>query len=388
MNPFCSPCGIKSILLVLIVGLVLLSVLKRFLFSTKNSDPGLSSARGFLFGGWGDNRKGTFEGIPYQSRYQGRTRHSASYFKLWIPCRSAGAFKISKENFVDRFFKNTGISVELQTGDMDFDQNFYVESDAVNFMRTYFADPAKREAVKTLFALGFNELRHDGKRLEVKQSPCPSCPDWDQAFIKQLFSCLKVLGSGMSDSYAMGDSETISPRKLERRLIFGIALVLLLTGIVALLYGDIRYHPFDGWSLFVFSLRYSIPAFVLFFIVAVYALKGQASSHKNLLSLFFLSLFAFPLASYGLLVVSNGYGDSGDLSVHTVGVIGKHIVHHKNSRSYYLTVQSWRPQSAWENFQVPSGVYYRASEGRSQIVVRTKPGILGFEWRVDFEVLE
>lgn len=73
----------------------------------------------------------------WQGFYKDRTpeglefkcHHNSSLLSLAIPCTNNIRFSAKPENKIDRIAKKLGISVELQTGDAEFDKNIYLTPD-------------------------------------------------------------------------------------------------------------------------------------------------------------------------------------------------------------------------------------------------------------------
>lgn len=89
---------------------------------------------------------------------------------LAVPIETDTVFKISKENETNRFLKSVGFASEIQTGDMAFDDRYYIGSDHFHFNHALRKDPAIRELIHDLIVVHLmNEsIICDGRALYIK----------------------------------------------------------------------------------------------------------------------------------------------------------------------------------------------------------------------------
>ena len=315
------------------------------------------------------------------------SKNNPSYFKIWIDCRSRGGFRIGKETAFDRFFKNLGIAHEIQTGDSQFDRDYYINTDTVAFTRACFNFPERRQAVNELFNLNFKEILHDGKRLEVKISPFRFKENFDKATVESTVKQLVMLSRDLPEDYYEPRVIGTPAWKFKRGIIYVVSTTTLVAGFGCLLLGNIRYPPLDKFLIFKDSLNHSIPAFIIFIAVSIVFLKGRSSSHKDLLFNLCMALIGIPLTGYSGTVVCNGYLDHSPTNHHEVTVTGKRYTTSKNSKTYYLKLKSWRENRSQEEITVGKSAYDKAASGDTIVRVTTRPGYLGYEWLVDYAIV-
>ncbi len=323
-----------------------------------------------------------YEGMEYEYEYFAGTRKYPSYFKIRIKCLSKGEFVIGKESKLDAWARNVGISCEIQTGDVQFDEEFYIRTNSVDFTTAYFFLPQKREAVKDLFRLGFNKLKHDGKILEMTMQPFDSPESRNPTFIPEVVRRIKILGENIPEGYPENLIGGMSHWKVKRTVVFSVMGIVLAVGIVGSIVGTFLYLPLDDGDILLFSLKYSMSWFAIFLVLAVIFLKGRSSSHTELMGVFFLGLLGFVFAGNGLLVLANGYFDTAPESYHDSVVVDKYITDSRDSTNYHIRVKSWREGKSSETLSVLKGEYDRAAVGKTIVHVVTKPGKYGFEWLV------
>lgn len=339
-----------------------------------------------------NNQYGLYEGqkdnLNLQTEYFAGTNKRAPYLKIFLSCPSHGKFETAQESGFDRFFKKLGIAVELQTGDANFDQQVYITSNTVPFVRSYFADANKREALLEMINLGFKTIKYNGERFELVQSPFRASEGAIKTILEKATPYLRELVQNVSLYAPPSDSATLG-WKFNRWLMFGLASLCLTFGIVSFIL-SLYYTVFDAWEMFLSSLKYSVAVFILFAWGALKLLKGRSSSHRELMAIWTMSLIGLVLLSYGTMNYYNCYFDQAPAQEHILPVVYKQIkTHHKRrggeTYSYHLYVDSWRRLSHRESLSVSINLYHSVTPGVSRLRILTKPGRLGFEWLSYYE---
>jgi hypothetical protein len=330
----------------------------------------------------GASGENTYEGITYYYKHFKGTDKAPPYFSITIPCTSAGAFTITPESKFDRFFKKLGVSVEIQTYDPTFDDAFYINTAYIPFTRSCMEKTENRRSIQAMFDHGFNHLKHDGKSIILTWRNFPRKQLMEVRTMEKAAAQLALLGRSLPKITSYETPEP-STWKYKRLFAFALPVLLLVTGIIALIIGISNHKPLDMGRVVLHSLKFSLPLLVLFTWLSLHLLKGRSSSHRELIAVFLISLFAFPLAAIGYDTFLNGALDDGPPAVHQVMVIKKYYTKKKSNFSYYAIVQSWREKSG-EKLKISRRFYDYLNPGSSRITITTKPGKFGFEWIVEF----
>jgi uncharacterized membrane protein YidH (DUF202 family) len=330
----------------------------------------------------GATGEGTYEGTTYRYKHFRGTDKAPPYFSIMIPCTSSGAFSITPETKFDRFFKKLGICVEINTHDPGFDNAFYINTNTIPFTRDFLEKTENRRSIQALFQLGFNYLKHDGQKLTITWRRFPRRTQMEMETMEKAVALLVEQGGSLAKITTFEKPEPTT-WKQKRLFAFAIPILLTITGIAALIIGLSKYRPLDSGKVFVDSLKFSLPLLVLFTWFSIRLLKGRSSSHRELIAVFFISLFAFPLAGFGYRGFLNGALDDSPPAVHQVIVLNKYYKRSKNKYSYYAVVNSWRKPESEEKLRISKSFYNYLEPGSSTITVKTKPGKFGFEWIVE-----
>lgn len=340
--------------------------------------------QGFLEKGAKGN--GDYEGIEYSYYHFQGGKNAPPYFKVSVDCPGGGSFKITRENRFDRFFKKLGICVELDTRDQEFDDNFFITTDTVGFAREYFSKPEKRRAVMDIFAKGFSQVLYEGKKQELTATwnSYPRGRDMEIKTVEEIALSLGQLSREVPNIYEQ-DIIEIAALKQKRFFSAAVPIFLLIAGIIGMIFGFSVYRPLDEGKAVLNSLQYSIPLLILFLFVSVNLLRGRSSSHRELIGIWVLSIFAFILGGIGGEITLNGWLDKGKPMVHEVDVINKYTSRSKNNTTYHVVVKSWRKSEYSEKLMVNANLYDELEAGQSKMIITTKPGKFGFEWLVDYQ---
>lgn len=370
---------IGSILLMVSVGILLAVLSKRR--RQKEEDQRITNDEETIPRGTSGER--TFEDVTYHFKHFRGTDKAPPYFSITIPCVSSGAFKIALETKFDRFFKRLGVCVEIETHDPEFDDTFYITTDTIPFTRACLEKSENRQSIKALFALGFNNLKHDGKSIVLTWQRFPRKQLMAISVMEQAAALVVGMGRNL-EKVITHKSDESRAWKSKRLMAFVVTGFLLVSGITALIAGLRMYKPLDPGKIFLGSLVFSLPLLILFTWTAINLLRGRSSSHRELITVFLISLFAFPLAGYGYRVFFNGALDDNPASVRQAEVIRKYWTRNKNSTTYYAVVESWRLNRDEEKLRVSKGFYDRIRARSTAITVATKPGRFGYEWIVSY----
>jgi hypothetical protein len=371
-----------SLLVVLVV--ILLAVRKSK--QSKQSLENLSASLGATELVSGSTYEGELDGQIYQYQYFAGSNNSPSYFKVWVKCDSAGEFTIRSESRFDSFAKRLGLSAEIQTGDKQFDKEFYIQTDSIAFSKNFFSDLRKRDAARQLYAAGYNQLIHDGKTMEARVSPFSIDNLGDSEMIEEAIRNLVTLCRELPASYYQSRMLGTHAWKANRFLVFAISGLSIAFGIGGIVWGLRSYPPLDSTDMLLYSVQFSITALAAFIFLAVLLIRGRSSSHKELLIVLLMTLIGFPMAGFGGLILLNGYLDESDTSVRPARVDGRRVSKSRNSTSYYVSVESWRQGHDVEEIKVPHDTYSRAKPAETVMVLETREGRYGFEWIEGYQI--
>ncbi|MBU4306047.1 MAG: hypothetical protein KJ893_10590 [Candidatus Omnitrophica bacterium] len=322
-------------------------------------------------------------GSKYWYAYSPPGKNNPSVLKVTIPCSSRGEFAVVLESEFDKTAKKLGFSSELQTGDKDFDANYYILSDTVDFARIYFQSTEKRELIKKIYDIGFNNIKHDGKTVEITWIGFEK-NGLSTTLITETADCLFGLSKTLPDYFADQMLLGIPRMRFKTITAYTIPSLTLFAAAIAWFW-IVKYPPLDNFAIFIRSLLLSIPLFILYIVAVGFAIRGRAASHKDFVKIVGISAIAFLLFANNGFILINGLKDFNKPAIHNTVVTSKYLTRHKNSTTYHIIVSSWRPGHNMEEFTITGNIYSRIEQGKTEAIFVTKPGALGFEWVVSKE---
>jgi hypothetical protein len=327
-----------------------------------------------------------FAGTEYRFEHYPGSKNAPSFFRIFVDCPSSGEFKIVQEKGFDRFGKSIGLASEIQTGDPGFDDQFYIITDAVDFTSAYLMEVQKRQDIQNINRLGFNEILHDGKIMEVRRTPFKMKQELDSSFVTAVLPLVQSLSRLQTlHFYPKTFGETVN-WKARKITAIAVPAVLLGGGIASWIWSDQQFPPLDSFELLMDSLKTSLPSLGVFLCCAIGLLRGRSTAHRDLLVVLMLALFAFPLAGVGLETALNGWLDTAQAAAHETLVVEKYTTRSKQTTHYHVRVKSWRPHVQTEKLSVRAETYRAITPLQTKMVTVTKPGHLGFEWLVSHSI--
>ncbi len=326
-------------------------------------------------------------GQKYRYEYTAAGKNRPASFTIWLDCPSAAKFNITRESHWDAFFKRMGLTTEIQTGDVHFDDACYVRTDFVTFTKSFFQSLQKRQAVLRLIELNYKDIAHDGTSMIATMTPFRLTEDCDKLALESVVGDLALLSKNLPAEYPGAQVIGIPAWKIWRACIYLLSAVSLVGGLVVMLWASKKYTVLDENALFIGSLGYSVLAFIAFIAVSMFLLKGRSSSHNELMLVLIVAVIGFPLFGYGATLSINGYLDVAEPRHYQVKIVDKRISKSSKSTIRYISVASWRKGRSRELITVGSGEYKRFDIG-SSLRITTRPGRLGYEWLADYELVE
>ncbi|MCX5694737.1 MAG: hypothetical protein NT014_06440 [Candidatus Omnitrophica bacterium] len=319
-------------------------------------------------------------GIKYWFQYTPSTKNSPPILTVSVPCLSHGEFMVVPEGKFDKLAKKIGFSSELQTGDVDFDNSYYILSDTVDFARVYFQSEQKRNIIKHLYSTGFSQVKHNGRSIVVSWVGFNKTHLSDSLITETIASLVK-LSENLPDYFANQEFLGIPRLRIKTVMFYLFSSLVLVAALVAYSW-TFAYPPLDESKVFRLGLLFSVPAAVLYLIAAGLGIRGRAAAHKDFIWIAVISLLASIIFTNNTLLLVNGVGDKNEPVCHTVAVVRQFSTVSKNTTTYHVDVGSWRPGHNTEHFTVDRDTYKNIQLGKTEAIIVTKPGALGFEWLV------
>ncbi len=335
----------------------------------------------------GNSGGGEFGNRHYSFKYYQGSKNNPSYFAIYITpkyTRMTKGFLLRTETWFDRFFKRLGIISEIETGDREFDDYFYIIPKDENFTRAFLSSDENRELIKNLYKVGFNKITIGQKRLEARVTPVKSNTEFDKQKIEDVVSKLLKLEENITKNRVIYAEELKDSKKIPRIILFVISAISVILALFFYFYSISFFKPLDLMLIYKNIFIYYFLSLILFAWLSLIILKGRATSHYEWLSLVGIMIFNLFFLISGLTMFINGKYDTSTKTEHNATVLKKYYRQSKNSKDYYVVLTSWRAGKYEEKLRVSRDFYNRIKKGDG-LKIYTKAGKLGYEWIKRYE---
>lgn len=285
----------------------------------------------------------------------------------------------------DRKGKRWRLNREVQTGDPEFDDRFYVESDAPEeHIRAVLDSAETRRIVKTLFAhhcksvaIHEEDIESTGSsgiegELAIEyQTHALSDASFPHLVEELEWLIEEALSLRASLPLFVGDRKAVR-RFLRVKWTYYFELIILLGGVG---FGVLAEGTIEDWHTIRLLLA-GLGAVVLFVPLAFLIARGHRHAVAHFRGLLILALIVFPFSAMGLGLGTNSLFDRSPPQTHRVLVVG----HPKCSYDQeFVAVQHHRDKRRSFNVGIKGDACYAAKPGTTLLVV-VREGFWGWEW--------
>jgi hypothetical protein len=300
---------------------------------------------------------------------QGR-EHGTQRAVVSIPSSAPGAFHIYGEDVFTELVKTTGLASEFQIGDTMLDLKYYFSGSSNEFLKALFDVRENVEALRGLFALGFDELKKDGDRLiACKTVKVPPAPEEVGKAAEQLGRFRFPASMPATQHRRLSDMQAVSA-------LLGASGIVALAGWRGF---QVASPLVDGWAGF-FGMAAALVAAAL--AGAYFLLKGRPMLDPGWTVVTAMLMVAFLTPGVaGVLALANERLDQSEAQEVQVRLVDR-ITHTTrgsvSGRNYYFLLESWRGDLR-EHIEVSEQVYSLAPPGTIWRL-RVRSGLLGKAW--------
>jgi len=324
---------------------------------------------------------GTLSGTAFRQRIVPGGRNSPPSVELTARCGLRGDFSVRREGGRESFFKSIGFAGEAQTGDAAFDREFYLAGTSRDYVQAMFRDAGNREAVRTLFALGFDGVEVAEGELRVTRRGHATLLELSalRGALEQL-AALRTTPSAMQ--VAMQGLGGIRTRQIDTvcGVMLGIAITAFMATVVLL-------EPMvDGqFAMFLDSWRPTLIAYGVLVGALLLVVRGRANAPREFAMIACLGLPSIWIAGVSGAMLANQYLDPSPPQTFQVALLRNYVTRGKH-RSYHFVLASWRRPRREVNIVVPVEIYHKAQPRQTWVLV-TRAGRFGYEWIDSLEPL-
>ena len=274
------------------------------------------------------------------------------------------------ETGLDRWAKRLRLARELVTGDAQFDNEVYVDSDdGDEKVRALLSSgPIRSGALTAVFAGASVHLFRAREDVQVVRSLGHN-EIFDAPKLHAISRAAVEVASGLPPLRRTKVHSRYTPR-----LIFVSVFAVLGLLAFALYQRVADAHPLllSDWVF----VRYMLPAYPVVALAAYLGLRGRSSSHIHVLIVLAGALFAVPGVIGGSLLFANSRTEAPVVR-HPAKLTKKIFSKTKSGTTYRLQLASWIPGREVLELSVPKSLYDEAGVGRD-VEVSTQEGALGW----------
>ena len=310
-------------------------------------------------------------------------------FYLGIDCPTSANFTIKRQSNLDSFFKWIGIANEFETGDVTFDNSFYLITDNKKFHHSVASSEVFRSSVKSIMSFGLQS------QLQVKNINCRGGRIWVVFGVGSKYKESKItsiadalhkdfdrISKLLADVDQISGSRWNDPFVIKSILLLAVSSGLAINGFIQCLRLMPGKVPFTlDYSLITYdAFKYSVVASLVLLIAAAFLLRRSARMHIVLMELLTVGSLGIYLSIATEMRDINMEWDSLPSETYKVDVVKKITSKGRRGRTYYsVIVKDWRCDCGIYRLRVSRTMFNTIYENRHISIVQ-RQGYLGYPW--------
>lgn len=292
-----------------------------------------------------------------------------------LPKQYSYCLEVSKRSLLNKLFKHSRASKELQSNNQSFNQEYYISSEDISFCTNLYNDQSAQDIINKLFELRITGLYTDDKMIWVSTKHCSE--ETTEYIVNGIQSLLTII-----EKLNYSIEKSILTQKWN--LIIKISVwFYYITGSIALY--NIFYDKVLTYGMFKYSLEYSIPIAVL---LSTVILKIFLKTSKIYRAAIYSVIILLPIVSLGVydaIYVLNIQLDNSKTNIHVEKVIDKEKKYRRKSgNSYYIITTPFL--DGRNKYKLKDSRYlYNCLNIGDEVRILVQEGFFGFKW-IDSEI--
>lgn len=317
-----------------------------------------------------------------RSTHKGRL---VAYY-LGVPLETNTIFEITREKDSNKILKRWGLSAEIQTGDGQFDEQYYIGSDHVHFNQVLRADPVVRKLIHDIISThsSLESIICDGHSLYIHSKLIEIPADAVADKLHKLADKIRPIASTSKlQSYK-------DPFILKLLVFESMLFALIFYAVESFFEHNIvdRYSLDSPYEAFIPGTLTGLIIVGLLVVIFFKFFKESARSHFILTGNLVILLCGSPFWGTKTFIDLNHALDKSPLIVEKVVLNRREVQEHRGSkgRRYYSYHWYYRPAGSPETFPeqsvtLPRNVFESADDG-DQVVLTSRKGAFNYPYRV------
>ncbi len=186
----------------IIIPIIFIVVFFSIIYSNKKEREALRRLSSFLSGAipkfsFMPTFKGEYQGLKLSIMLTPAGKHSPPYLKISLVKNSSFNLTIYKESFLSNLGKKLGLVREVKINDEMFDKEFLMFSNKPTQAMAYLNNVSVKNAVRELFANGFNGILINGKQILIQKPNYTLEKDLEYQSIMANLQKLSIIARGL-----------------------------------------------------------------------------------------------------------------------------------------------------------------------------------------------
>lgn len=311
-------------------------------------------------------------------------------YYIGVPLETDTIFEISRELGTHTYLKSIGLIGEIQTGDTEFDEKYYIGSDHYYFNRALRADPAIRKLIHQLMdnSYSISSIICDGHALYINSKLVIDPPDTIVKLLQPLAEKIKLVAqtskfSSYKDPYVY------------KLLIFESILFALVFYAFEVFFEHTIFSKFYLESPYKVFIPGTVTGLIIVggFAAIFYKLfRDSSRSHFIIAGNFVMLLLGSPVWGTKTFIDLNMALDKSPVVTQSLVISNKEIQEHRRSKGGRYYTYHWYytdPKANGEqgSIEVPYDVYISANENE-KIEIKTRKGAFNYLYRLSINNIE
>lgn len=253
-----------------------------------------------------------------------------------VPLKRSSQFRIHKETNWDKLFKAWALVYENETGDKNFDEVAFIESDSKAFAKELGENQRAREIILELLEMDGARISADSAYLEIQMKGVKLDTDHHKVLIVELAEWLDSLPSKSHSIFKDPSHYKI----LAAEFVFtGIAFYGATSWVLNYFAGDLLETNYLLSKSIILAIVLGLSMILFNFVLLRNSSRGHRLLYENLLYI----VIGVPLASFFLVSDANQSWDRNEPLKYEVPVTRHWVKGHDYTSWYYRSRYGWRP---------------------------------------------
>jgi hypothetical protein len=278
-----------------------------------------------------------------------------------------------------------GRHLQYETGDMEFDETFYVNCDNPKIKNDVFGNANIRQALlKAMLSSSSKITLIDGLlKFSIPVVHFREIKELENG--ERIYTALSKIAEQLPKELSFMRPVTAGPIYTPRDWARISPLILAIIATLMWQVSSSLYEPIDFNSMLLAAISIALPLAITYVLLSLKALKGTFSTRRQYSYIIITAVTALPLLSLGLLIFTNGHFDLSKSTPKEWRVESKNMTGRAYDK-FRIILRSKEDPLLTKSLYLSREQYLEIEERKSMIVIFEKEGALGYPWIKSFQL--